>query len=562
MPTPHRSFPAPPIPAVLVCLALAGCASPYVEPSDLPSHPETPPTTLDEARALLQARHAAYRQKIVSAGQEEQSLSNGLITLGGLLLGMGTADVHVSAIRGTALAGGLGYALGTNNIDKRRATIYRIGMKALECADDAIAPIAFSKEVVKQIGTLDSAVDEKMQTLQAAVADATAATLALPAGTPADDPTLKAAQAGLDKARQAMEQATAARSAAQKLLQRRASAGGQLAAAVRAIDTDVLDGIRSTEVSLQAIPGIVGKLASDVTIFSNVAKSVPVPAAGAARTGSSADTGTSSRASGGISPQQVEWLFRAVGTLAGATQSTGAAADLLVDVIKDIEAGFTPERLKTCKVDNLPVVMSVTPARLSFKAKTADTQILTLKGGKPAYAARFVQSSHPGLTIEAASPFMRSDVIVVNATKDAVDGTYQILIRDAADQLQTVQVSVTASDAPVPSVAPMGSAAGAGPAASPARQAQGRMASGQVRFGPVVAQLSGDQIAVIQAALCMREDWIDGLWGLRTQAALLKRRERQEAAGARGLPQGFLTAEEASTLLARKPSEIAGDCKS
>ena len=630
MPFRSRAMPNAVCLALASALALGGCASPYVTSSDLVYGKPVQSVSLPEARAMLASYHAAYRAKILVAGQEERVLSNGLITLGGLVLGLAAAKVHPSTIAGAAITGGLGYSLGTANIDKRRAQIYWVGMKALECADDAVAPLVLSEGTAK---TIDQDLKELRAAFRATEANAGRVVAALVAAAPQapwTDGALDTARKALAASSETVDQAAKTQAAVNALLRKRDDAGTQLAMAVRAIDTDVLEGIRITDASLQAVPGIIAKLSADATVFSNLAKT---PASAAAQGGAAGTPhGKNLVKPEDYAPTKqerdaLERLAAAVGKLAQSTSTLDAVAESLAGFVKGIEAGFSADRLKTCKVDNLPVAMVASPASLSFAVSTADTQMLSLRGGKQGYTAQFVQSSHPGLSIDPPSPFLRTDVVAVSATKDVAAGDYQIMVRDAGEQFQLVKVRVgaTAAKAADPSPAatptpddwakllaqinPLAVATGVkvtlryvesrtdgGPGLSYAAEA-GKSATGEEvktalkkneqfakllagksfevtralgeapqsndlpgRFGSTVSTLPVGKIKAIQSALCLSGAWVDGKWGMRSQAALLKARERRPVDGSDKAAQGFLTDKEASALLQRAAADVAKDC--
>lgn len=80
------------------------------------------------------------------------------------------------------------------------------------------------------------------------------------------------------------------------------------------------------------------------------------------------------------------------------------------------------------------------------------------------------------------------------------------------------------------------------------------------KFGKVVGALSSKETAALQTNLCLKGSQVDGQWGMRTQAALIKDRERKKAAGEQGVAQGLLTASEAKALMSRSQDEVAKAC--
>jgi hypothetical protein len=625
-PFPHRHA----LVATCVALACTGCASPYVSVSDadIAAH-RTEPMDLPTALGLERAYHDAYRDKVIALGNDERNLSNGLITLGGVLAGLAAGHASAGTMGGVAIAGGTGYTLGVFNTDKRRAQVYIAGMKALECADEAVLPWNLSRTTLQDLADRMAA----LQQGEAAIAAASAALRPLrdaARATAGAEGAVAAADRVVASAGASSNAASGARANARRLLRQRDQMGERLRVTVVKIDKAVLDEIRGTEGSIQSVPGILAGLGTNIQAFTGIG-AAPAPA-GQQMGGELPSMAAGSR------PEAKAVLVQATADLSALAArvdvQTQQLADIVATVDVDVRAGAS---LADCRVDGPSTTMAVTPSSLSFVGAASNRQVLIPSGGKQGYSAAFVQADHPGLSIDPAAAGVDEIYVSEAASTPAAAATYQILVRDTSGQKLIVPVSVTAgAPAPAPGPAPAPAAGPANPAAarvlalsplpvkattvtlvtaSPgadgswtvtysaaadsglaaadveaalaanegfqkiagrqsivharAASAGGEkgdtMASKAARraasYGAVSAGLSPADGRALQKALCMAPERIDGVWGMRTQAALIADRERREAAGEKGGPQGLLTADEARALLARTPEQTAAACK-
>jgi hypothetical protein len=618
-------------------IVLVGCANPYVRVIAPDTSKSYPPASLAYALEYSRTYHDAYRDKVIELGDAERTLSNGLITLGGVLVGLAASKAHSSATGGVAILGGLGYTLGVFNTDKRRSLIYVAGMKALECANDAVTPLNLGAQALSDLQSQMSDVKESSSALSKRIGAVEADIIIVSQRVPKAESSIQSARQAVNATQEILARASQAHVAGNELLAKHGLAGEHLRNAVQKIDAAVLDELRGTEAAIQSVPSIIADLAVNTKVFSDLARPPAAPASGAAA--EDAPHGKVVRSVEARIRRDKEQLdlltalATSVAALKSETSLLESRSQRLSGIVASIQKDARGDRLKTCKVEGVETTMTVTPQTLTFDEKTANTQMLLVKGGKQNYSAQFAQSAHPGLSIEAASPFLRSDVIAVTATKDATANAagYQIVVRDSSNQVQIVMVKVGPKS---------GGNAGAGESASnddlvsyimslsPVKVASGTSvdinkvtirpdgspevtykpqagktvkgdevaaalmadtelpnllgtsrkivavaegteaphgkkvpATASVKFGSAVATLKPPDVTTIQKNLCMKAADIDGAWGVRTQAALIKDRDRREMAGEKGVPQGFLQGAEARALLERTAEQTGKMCK-
>ncbi|WP_395060027.1 hypothetical protein [Polaromonas sp.] len=422
--------------AVLLLSACAG--TPYVRIDSTDSTVPTEPPTLPASIRHAEGVQRIYRDKLIELGDAERHLSNGLIGLGALALGLGISGSHSSAIRGVALIAGTAYTLGTFNTDKRRAAVYGAGIEALNCASGAVTPLDFNKATVTLITDLLN--DKGAQ--QARVIQQVSAVLGLVASTEAagnaNANAVTAARATVVSAQAALARATEAKKAGDHLMMRHYRAGGDLRNAVKTIDAQVLNAIRSTEVDIRAVPNALAQLAGSSQIFSDASAgtiTVPTPP----------DTEKAVRAAGDknqpdLRVQLDAAVFNLQVAIAALDTHTARLAGIVASVDKD-----TAEKLKACKIEGLILPIAVSTGTVSFKEKTPGVEIVDISGGqRNTYRAEFMVRPHPGLSVRIPRS---SDTLEIEATAQTVPGTYRVRVDDATLQSsQIVTVKITKAE--------------------------------------------------------------------------------------------------------------------
>lgn len=446
--------------AIASVFALGGCASPYVvldKPADVD---DARPKALADAIAGARGVQNKYREKVIELGESERGLSNSLLGLGTLIVGLGVAKVHSSAIAGAVLGAGAVYTIGTANTDKRRAQTYIAGMRALDCAVDAVTPLILSESqenrlvasrllIAPAVVNVSNAMGEvERWSARARLTDASKFSALLDTGAQA----LAGAQAAVSKANEAVVLASQRTDKPHQIAK-------DLRGAVSAIDRAVLDEIRGTENAVQAVPGILAGLQGNTALFSleslapalvtkaptSAPSGVNSPMSGDVETGRG--TATAPDAVSRRDLATLEGLSAALGKLRGETVVLSSLADQLTRSATASSAQTVSTTLKTCQVEGVAKSISTSPTTVSIAAKTAVTQSILVDGGNGNFTAAFLQTPTPGLTV-VIRPRSKGVIDIVATDQTVAGGAYQLIIEDTTQQSrQIVSVAIAAASA-------------------------------------------------------------------------------------------------------------------
>ena len=458
-----------------IALALAGCASPFVAPppgaealEQRMAH-EVKPVELAQAVSLAQRTHASYRAKIIELGESERAFNNGTLAFGTVILGLATANVHSSAIRGATLGTGAFYAAGLLNTDRQRSQVYLTGMGALECAVGAVQPLALNDDGSKQIAADRQRLIDGMSRLTSAMANARAqATLAAWFDGKAFAEAVKAVNDSMPAAQAAIDAASRADQQLRMRLEAPTKAALNLRTAVQGIDREVLRQVDLSRPALQSIPAQLVALKAN-TLFADLgALAPPVAAASAAPATNAAhgkgyakdatkdDGKAAARSVADQALQIAAGIANALGALQGETSALqGTAQRVTASVVAT--AAQSADALLACKVEGVVKPLTLTAPPDPLTAGKAVTLQIFIEGGNGNLRAGFTQKPVPGLSVNV--PPGTLGLVEVQATDKTVAGRYSLLVED----------TTLASRVTVPIVVNAASAGGADIKAAPAQ---------------------------------------------------------------------------------------------
>lgn len=456
--------------APLAALALAACASPYSPPLalDEPKEAAIQPPELAHAIAVARQKHAAYRAKVVELGESEAAFSNGMLGLGTAILGLVTADAHVSAIRGATLGAGAIYTTGRFNTDRQRGAVHLDGMAALECAMASVQPLSLNVQSAELLqGDRQSLAKDMGRLVTAMGAARHQAALAQLVDASFFAATVKNVDDLVAEARVAQDAAATAQQLLRQRLEAPTAAAVALRTTVDAIDRQVLLQLEATRPSLASILDELGRLKAD-NFFETLARTLPdavasgpaekagpAPAPHGAAGGAAPDAkdAVGLLPLGAMRPGVARELTQALGDLQAQTAKVRAAAgrvnESMVGTMAQVSAA-----LAACKVEQRVQPLSVKDTFLRIPAGQALTQQIHVAGGNGLLRAGFTRKPVPGLTVNV--PPGTQGIVEVQATAESVAGSYPLVVEDTTMTSRvtvTVVVAPTGTDTPGSKVA-------------------------------------------------------------------------------------------------------------
>ena len=430
--------------ALAVTLTLSACAShPFVS-WDEPVRPANDPIPLTSAITYADSARQKYEQALIAEVKRRMDLSNGLIVLGAVTIGLVAGDARRGWVLGSAMAGGTAYTLGTWNSSDPREQIYLEGAKAMICAKDAMLPLSAST-------TQLMAFDQRLTALSAQITKVnndlgTLKSLLPTSG--ADTQLLEAAQTATMAASDLLKTARKTLGAGDNLRTQRAQAGEKLVSGVQSIRNLVDNALKKTIPSLSALPGVISGLAKQANIF--------VPGAGDALAGNL--TAFGKPPVGAPGQQQSAGADVIAKALAAANNALrNALANLnrsslelesevsrVTAEVNAVNAARSIEKLKSCGID-ADTDMHISRDRVTLTEKDTSTEYVRVTGGKKPYTARV---SRKPAQIDVHSPFSGdSTVEIVGTDKTAAGMIFNVDIEDAAGNIKSVTVTITGKPA-------------------------------------------------------------------------------------------------------------------
>ena len=462
--------------AILTIVALAGCSlvDPFVTrkiavpqiPAASADRPPKPgemdePPSLKQALDYAEQVKSAYRGAVRDQAQLQALLGLGLIPLTAAAIGLGATGASPNAVLALGLTGAAGLGTGMWLYNKPHQLAWIAGLKAVTCAEDAMAPLDVASDFDVVVGDLRSALTKleeaaaRLETavdLAKAVRDGSDSSKAEIARALRSLESLEnAARAEMEDTRAAIRAAEESLKSATELQQTLRTAGRRLVVAVSKI-TDEVDGlIVETQRDPQALSNVIAGLGSTFRGITTVPEGVARPTAkdeAAKKPSAVPQAGVPSELLTTEEQRLVSDQVRAIkaqeAKLVTALETTRTAAaavasarprvsDLVNSVVKD-----TPiDKLKGCgvKAGDLMTALAIDPAG-PFDVTKPGSVVFTIKGGLPPYGA-VLAAGQSGLIVAPAM-----GAVSVVATSDTSEGQYAVVVSDSTAQTKTVTVTV------------------------------------------------------------------------------------------------------------------------
>ena len=468
---------------VAVIVSMMGCSfsSPFVTrnitvpgawpPSGEP-RPATPgkAPTLEEAYIYSADVKYAYRTAVRDQAKLETLLAVGLIPLTAAAIGVGATGGNPDLVLALGLTGAAALGLGNWLYNKPRQLAWVAGLKAVTCAEDALAPLNISPEMSAALSSHVTALREAVRGLEESIAkleteadrakalrDATDTSVpAVARAISALESVENAARAEVTDARAAVSAAEATLKTGGELEQTLRTAGRKLVVAVSKItdevDRLVVESGRDPAALANVISGLGGTYRTITAVPEGVARTGAKEAAAAKPSSVPQARREDDSRRPAFDPLLLEPIDFQQRALLGALEATrvqaaraAAARRLVGDIVNSVVKDTPFDKLKGCGVDagDLITAVTVDPAP-PFTITKPGSVAFTIKGGLPPYGVGLA-AGPGGLNVAAAGPF--SPVITASATKETPDGDFAVEVRDSKNQSKLVTITVVSRPA-------------------------------------------------------------------------------------------------------------------
>ena len=430
---------------ILSSASLTGCSisNPYID-IPRPARSESESIAIGSGIEYAQNVQAAYRRKLAEHAQIGIDGGAALTLLGSAVLGLAAFDVHIDSIIGTALAGGTGYALGNWYANEDHEHVYLSGMKAINCAIEAVLPLNVSvdarnlletdvQEIRNSVAELRGRVDEVQRLIplvQATMQNADNETATL----------INTAQMAVAQAIAVVNHADEAATTGGILLYKIDGVGEHLITAVNRINVAVDQALQQSNPRLESLSNVISALSASTGFF---APGVDFEGTlGAALTPDLTNGQQKKNLAAQLSLPPVDQLKQKLGLLRNGADFVSSLSQRLNMMVKGVSNARPLEALKACNVDtdSLPTKLSLSKRNVIFEASKAMEQTIIISGGKKPYVARFLKSPTPGLRLRNPMPI--SNDLDIIAGSDVTAGQYDVLVSDAAQNRVTFTVQV------------------------------------------------------------------------------------------------------------------------
>jgi hypothetical protein len=415
--------------AICFAMVLGGCArSPYVR---WQAPPEALKKDVPSDVAITYARdaRAAYQTALGTEAQADAAVGASLITLSAVALGLGVADANRDALVGIGLLGGTAYSLRSWYRNKPAELAYLAGIKAIDCAIDAVQP--YIDEEATQ-AKLDKNVNELRDLLPKAHAETARLDLVLKLS---PDSTVKTTEvAVLSALGDTLKRADLQLAQGEGMLADLSGIGRALVQTVNNIGDKVDAAVHDNLPELSALPALIQNLASASSIVVPGLELKFNPATLKSPTfGTQGDEAVKNRqAREGAS---LDAIFHLIGEVSRIDAIGGEIANAYARV----EGKKASDRMKECGVDAV-VGMSVDPASITMTTPDSDAQIdIHIRNGKSPYWARLNGEGGSGVTV--TSPIRGGSDFPVTIAKGA-KGKVHAVVSDSAGHDINVPITI------------------------------------------------------------------------------------------------------------------------
>jgi hypothetical protein len=456
----------------ILASSLFGCTTfPYVE-DPRPEYTractmcESREVELQRAMAYVDYTYDGYRRKLLEDAKQSQELSQGLIALGTVTLGLAAFEANIDTFKAAGLLGGGAYHLGTANENVGRRAQYIAGMRAMVCIKDIVSPMvgitSNYQHIQKNAERLRSAMDE----YAIAAGDLTNNMNQLVLYNDATKSLKAAAQAQLKVIDSDRERAAKLLQSTNTLLAKSSTIGPRVFAQVDNIRVAVDEALTSTLASTDSIGSQIAALSDYAQYFTpglDFAQILQTTLASSE--GSNTDTVINkmlAQAMGdfdkktkenaenaenvknaiiGVYEKVISNISVAMGKMQAKRQIMLARASELNGLLA-MPLNLNETTFKSCGAltDNITTQLKLDHSSLEFTQGTIQTATVEVSGGTKPYSAQLTKT--PNSSVNVATVAGGSGIIVTLTSEAKAGEVFTIKVKDSSTQHAIINVSI------------------------------------------------------------------------------------------------------------------------
>ncbi|MDP2535898.1 hypothetical protein [Alteromonas stellipolaris] len=445
--------------------SLLGCTTfPYVEdPRPVLTKNctscESSEVELQRAMAYVDYTYDGYRRKLLEDAKQSQDLSQGLIALTTVTLGLAAFEADIDTFKAAGLLGAGAYQLGTNNENVGRRAQYIAGMRAMVCIKDIVSPMvgitSNHQHIQDNAKRLRSAMDE----YAIAAGDLTNAMNQLFLYDDSTKSLKAAAQAQLKVIDSDRERAAQLLQSTNTLLAKSSTIGPRVFAQVDSIRVAVDEALTSTLASTDSIGSQIAALSDYAQYFTPGLDFAQILQTTLASTGSSG-TGIDGILAQSLNnlaekpkenvkdaikhlhQEMISNVSAAMGEMQAKRQIMLARASELNGLLA-MPLNLNDSTFKSCGnlTDNITTQLTLDHSSLAFTQGVIQTAIVEVSGGTKPYSAQLTRT--PNSSVNVSTVAGGSGVIVTLTGEAKAGEAFTIKVKDSSTQHAIINVSIT-----------------------------------------------------------------------------------------------------------------------
>lgn len=447
--------------------SLLGCTTfPYVEdPRPVNTKNctscESSEVELQRAMAYVDYTYDGYRRKLLEDAKQSQDLSQGLIALGTVTLGLAAFEANIDTFKAAGLLGGGAYHLGTANENVGRRAQYIAGMRAMVCIKDIVSPMVGITSNYQHIQNNAERLRSAMDEYAIAAGDLTNAVNQLFLYDDSTKSLKAAAQAQLKVIDSDRERAAQLLQSTNTLLAKSSTIGPRVFAQVDNIRVAVDEALTSTLASTDSIGSQIAALSDYAQYFTpglDFAQILQTTLVSAGSSGTGID-GILAQSLNNLAEKPKENaenvkdaikrvhkkiisnISVAMGEMQAKRQIMLARASELNGLLA-MPLNLNEATFKSCGAltDNITTQLTLDHSSLAFTQGKIQTATVEVSGGTKPYSAQLTRT--PNSSVNIASVAGGSGIIVTLTSEAKAGESFTIKVKDSSTQHAIINVSI------------------------------------------------------------------------------------------------------------------------